>query len=445
MPCSKVYALTSIAPQPRDRDYQHACIRSWREAALAVHSFNHPSEIADLARAFDVEFVPVSETSHVEFGRHLVPINFMLDWAAARDAPALLINADLELRLAPWQLERMRWLSDGGLCFLVRHNHRGEPSQATVEPHGIDAFLLHGRHAALFPPSFLSMGQPFWDYWLPQVFAANGLPLTTPQAAVAFHRDHPPGWSWAGWHRCAIEFGRLTGLLGPDGDSAACHALAAAVREHVRRSARVLPGSPPAIRDWVRQRFTTPEPKTFLELGAHCGTDTAWLAALPGVSLHAFEPDPRNIPPSLPNVRVQRAAVSDRDGYAPFVLSNEGWGREWTYSSSLRQPKQHLQRYPVSFGPTIEVRTITLDGYCATEGIENVDFIWADIQGAEADMIRGALATLTRTRYLYTEYSDEELYQGQASLQEILAMLPAFRVLELWPDDVLLENTRLGR
>jgi hypothetical protein len=254
MRSAKTYALTSIAPQPRDRDYQHACIRSWREAALEVRSFNHPSEIAELAREFDVEFVPVSETSHVVFGRHLVPLNVMLDWAAVHDAPALLINADIELRLAPWQLKRMRWLSDGGLCCLVRHNHRGDPAQATVEPHGIDAFLLHGRHAALFPPGFLSMGQPFWDYWLPQVFAAHGLPLTTPRAAVAFHRDHPPGWSWEGWHRCAIEFGRLTGLLGPDADAAACHALSSAVRARVQRSARILPASPPSIRDWVQQR-----------------------------------------------------------------------------------------------------------------------------------------------------------------------------------------------
>jgi FkbM family methyltransferase len=217
------------------------------------------------------------------------------------------------------------------------------------------------------------------------------------------------------------------------------------MREGVQRNARVLPGSPPSIRDWVQARFAAPGPKTFLELGAHCGTDTAWLAALPGVRLHAFEPDPRNDLPPLPNVRLQRAAVSDRDGSAPFILSSQGWGREWTYSSSLRTPKRHLQRFPVSFGSTIEVSTVTLDRYCATEGIDVVDFIWADIQGAEADMIRGARAALSRTRYLYTEYSDDELYEGQASLDEMLGLLPDFRVLELWPDDVLLENTRLAR
>ena len=51
--------------------------------------------------------------------------------------------------------------------------------------------------------------------------------------------------------------------------------------------------------------------------------------------------------------------------------------------------------------------------------------------------------TLQRTRYLYTEYSGDELYEGQATLAEILALLPDFRVLELWPEDVLLENRSL--
>ena len=47
--------------------------------------------------------------------------------------------------------------------------------------------------------------------------------------------------------------------------------------------------------------------------------------------------------------------------------------------------------------------------------------------------------------YLYTEYSDDELYEGQVTLRDIVKMLPDFVILELWPDDnVLLKNTRLS-
>jgi FkbM family methyltransferase len=216
--------------------------------------------------------------------------------------------------------------------------------------------------------------------------------------------------------------------------------MAGRVREELDRATTPLAPRQFVIRDWVERRFRDGGAKTFLELGAHCGTDTAWLSQIPGVTIHAFEPDPRNEQPPRPNVTVHRAAVADVDGRAEFVLSRTGWGQVWTYSSSLKRPRNHLTRYPVTFGETIEVETLSLDTFAKRCGISTVDFIWADIQGAEGEMIRGGLDLLRRTRYLYTEYSDDEMYEGQPTLADILTMLPDYRVVELWPDDVLLEN-----
>ena len=70
---------------------------------------------------------------------------------------------------------------------------------------------------------------------------------------------------------------------------------------------------------------------------------------------------------------------------------------------------------------------MTLDSYAKNLG--RIDFIWADVQGAERKMIQGGLQTLSRTEWLYTEYSDVELYEGQPSLSEILVMLPDWRVV----------------
>ena len=50
------------------------------------------------------------------------------------------------------------------------------------------------------------------------------------------------------------------------------------------------------------------------------------------------------------------------------------------------------------------------------------------MQGAEGDMIAGGQATLARTRYLYTEYSNEEIYEGEPTLETLLAMLPNFQL-----------------
>lgn len=167
------------------------------------------------------------------------------------------------------------------------------------------------------------------------------------------------------------------------------------------------------------------------------GTET------PGVTLYAFEPDPRNRQPPPANVRLYSAAVGDCDGTQTFYLSGQKAGQDWTCSSSLKRPKNHLRRYSVTFGETVQVQTVRLDSFCRRQGIESIDFLWADIQGAEGEMIRGGRRALSNTRYLFTEYSDDELYEGQISLAGILGMLPDFRVVELWAENVLLENRAL--
>jgi FkbM family methyltransferase len=410
---------------------------------LRVCSFNHPSEIAELGSRYDVEWVPVEATSAEIFGRHYIPVNAVVDWAAGRDATFLLINSDIELRVTAWEMKRIRWLSDGGLCYVVRHNHRGNETAASPEPHGIDAFLFHGRDAGLVPGSFLSIGQPFWDYYLPHLFATAGRDISTLDFRAAYHRDHGRQWSWENWHRCALEFHRVTGSLGSDSSVNACLAMSQSVRRTFDRQRKLISAQPMMIRDWVTQKFGHPAAKTFLELGSHLGTDTAWMAALPNVTIHAFEPDPRNRQPARSNVIQHQLAIAGSDDRVPFNLSLNGWGQEWTYSSSIKQPKNHLHHYPVTFGETVEVETITLDTYRRQAALEHIDLIWADIQGAEGEMISGGAETLRRTRYLFTEYSDDEMYEGQVSLGEIVRMLPGFRIVELWPDDVLLENRAL--
>lgn len=437
-------ALTSLSLAQAGSGIVSRCISSWREAGLDVVAFNHPDEIPLLREHYDVRFVPVMETTAPQFGGNYVPVSAMTRWAAEHDLRVLLINSDIELALASWELERLAVHSSDGLAYLVRHNHTGDPTRAVREPIGIDAVLVNGGEVAALPDSFLSLGQPFWDFWIPYAFAASGRTLYSPDFPAALHLGHPTQWSWETWRRCATEFARVSEVSDATDTFNACHALSARVRVRIESATTSLPRCPAPIREWVESTFRGDSPKLFLELGAHQGGDTAWLAEVPEVTLHAFEPDPRNVQPTRPNVTVHRAAVSDRDGRGRLILSREGWGRDWTYSSSLRQPKNHLQRYPVTFGDAVEVEIVALDTFYRRQRLELVDFVWADVQGAEGDVVRGGLGALRNTRYLYTEYSDDELYEGQATLAELLALLPEFRVLELWPEDVLLENRRLA-
>lgn len=207
------------------------------------------------------------------------------------------------------------------------------------------------------------------------------------------------------------------------------------------------------------------EHPVIIELGAHYGQDTIELRRLfPGARIWAFEPDPRNIYRlKQGNIHkaatIVEAAVGDHDGTATFHLSSgmppkgdlhyqPGMPKEpWSYSSSLKAPVKHLEEVPwVKFDRTATVQVMRLDTFYQREGLTAIDFIWADIQGAEDLMIAGGQTALAHTSYLYTEYADEEVYKGQISLREIIGRLPGkWEVVVDFNRDALLRNiTKLG-
>jgi hypothetical protein len=117
----------------------------------------------------------------------------------------------------------------------------------------------------------------------------------------------------------------------------------------------------------------------------------------------------------------------------------------WDLSGSIRKPKDHLIIEPgVTFERTIRVRTTSLDQWADEHAIGNIDFIWMDVQGAERDVLGGGKRTLARTRFLYTEYSEREMYEGQYTFKELVNALPGFEVVVRYPADVLLRNARFG-
>lgn len=200
-------------------------------------------------------------------------------------------------------------------------------------------------------------------------------------------------------------------------------------------------------------------PQVVLEIGANNGNDSLrMLSAFPGADLHCFEPDPRpaaQLEERLQGTtaRVYRSAVGAIDGPLTFHQSSgtpptpiAGIADNWHLSGSLRTPKRHLDEYPwCRFDDELTVDCTRLDTWAEQHGVDRVDFIWADVQGAERDLIEGGQQLLSRTRLLYTEYSNKELYEGQATLRQLKAMLPGWRVVKRFPEDVLFENVALGR
>ncbi|MGI9274941.1 MAG: FkbM family methyltransferase [Endozoicomonas sp.] len=197
-----------------------------------------------------------------------------------------------------------------------------------------------------------------------------------------------------------------------------------------------------------------------LEVGCNDGTDTLkFLELFSEASIYTFEPDPRawqHFQEKVVSSRVRsfNVAVSDENGETELHMSSgypsdPGWKEKlpegWDLSSSIQSPRKHLEKHPwCKFEKSVTVKTQTLDSwYSEQSNLGIIDFIWADIQGAEARMIRGAEDVLKKTCYLFTEYSDEELYEGQVDLNTLKSILPDFEVVEVYPGDVLLKNTSL--
>jgi len=201
-----------------------------------------------------------------------------------------------------------------------------------------------------------------------------------------------------------------------------------------------------------------PDP-VILDIGCNDGAEIdRFLKLFPKCQVHAFEPDPRPRARFKKHIRDKRVklwplAISAEDGEAEFHLSSADQAPpgvqmpengEWDLSGSLRKPAKHLDFHPwVKFDKTMKVETMKLDTFTKQNKISRIDFIWADVQGAEADLIAGAGETLKITRFLYTEYNDTELYQGQLGLRALLSLLPDFELAERYPNDALLRNRNL--
>ncbi|MEY5060762.1 MAG: 2-O-methyltransferase NoeI [Planctomycetota bacterium] len=221
------------------------------------------------------------------------------------------------------------------------------------------------------------------------------------------------------------------------------------------------PISPESINGPFLQRLLGPAPQVILEIGANHGMHTQlFLRSFPTARIHAFEPDPRAIEAfrrqvSNRRVTLHELAIGASNGRAQFHVSSglppdatpqvkAEYPKGWDQSGSLRAPKTHKEKWPwCKFQRTISVEVRTLDTWSRKHEPGPIDFLWADTQGAEADLVSGGRETLARTRYFYTECFDDELSEGAPNLSALVDMLPNFEIVKRYESDVLLRNSAL--
>jgi FkbM family methyltransferase len=111
-----------------------------------------------------------------------------------------------------------------------------------------------------------------------------------------------------------------------------------------------------------------------------------------------------------------------------------GKHKEWDASSSIKKSISYSKNYPwLTFNKALEVKTLKLDTFIKENDINFIDFIWMDIQGAEEEAFEGACHTLSRTKYLYTEYGEVSCYLDAMTREETVSLLQKHN-FEVIPD-----------
>lgn len=170
--------------------------------------------------------------------------------------------------------------------------------------------------------------------------------------------------------------------------------------------------------------------RSVIDVGANVGQFAALAqAAFPGAQIHSFEPLPsvyqqlRAFAAEKGNGRIHayNLALGEREGVVPMRAK-----AEWNLSSSLLKSTDAMhERWPNTREESlIDVTLTTLDTFIAKEGLSLPDLlVKLDVQGYEAQVLRGATATLRRARAVILEVNVDPLYEGQASFRELFGIL----------------------
>ena len=179
------------------------------------------------------------------------------------------------------------------------------------------------------------------------------------------------------------------------------------------------------------QKRLVPDAHTIFDVGANIGQSVEqYRAVYPDAQIHAFEPDPEAFAELVraterdPLVTCVNLALSDHPGEA----SLNSYGQ--TFMNSFMPFSDRGSSY-VPFSTELKathaVGVTTLDTYCSENGIDHVDILKMDTQGAELKILDGARDALNAGQIdvVFCEHIFVDIYTGQADPFEVMSRLVA--------------------
>lgn len=170
------------------------------------------------------------------------------------------------------------------------------------------------------------------------------------------------------------------------------------------------------IQNWIIENLN--RDGTVVEAGMYNGQDTDFFCRYFFYGkVYGFEPVPSIFKEAqsrvghYPNAVLYQKGLAETTGSKTMYFSDR-FGSDWG-SSSILKPKDHLGFHPeITFNKAIEIQTTTLDDWATETNVNKIDLLWLDTQGSEPLILAASPKTLANTRYLYSEVSLIETYDG---------------------------------
>jgi FkbM family methyltransferase len=120
-----------------------------------------------------------------------------------------------------------------------------------------------------------------------------------------------------------------------------------------------------------------------------------------------------------------QCVAGDADGETAWNVSD----RAHPGSGSALNPVKHIGSIHRGLSYRPDRRPMRrLDGILAEHGIDRIDLLWMDVQGAELLVLAGLGDLITRTAVIGTDVHEVE-YIGAPTAEEIVAALPTHRLV----------------
>jgi FkbM family methyltransferase len=161
--------------------------------------------------------------------------------------------------------------------------------------------------------------------------------------------------------------------------------------------------------------------RVILDVGSRDAEVALYMKAhYPGADVYAFECNPvaielckQNIG-GRPGVHLVEKAVADVGGTLDFyAIEDVNIGASSLYAFNPEFPQDGLTQRKIS------VQAVTLQDWARDEGIDHIDIIWIDLQGAELLAFKGLREMLRSVSVIHTEVEYKEIYAGQPLANDV--------------------------